>query len=134
MDNTSKIILLVEDDLFLLDVYTQFFTQRGYHVISATDGEEGINKLLENKYYFIILDIMLPKKTGIDILKEIKKEGSTIKDTPVFMLTAVGYDEIIKQAFQLGANGYFLKSSSLPNQIIDEVESTINNSGSTIQQ
>jgi DNA-binding response OmpR family regulator len=126
MDN-NKNILIVEDDLFLLDLYTQFFTQRGYHVTSASDGEEGSKKAFEGKFDFIILDIMLPKKSGIEVLKDIKAEDSSIKSVPVFMLTSVGYDEIIKNAFQIGANGYFLKSMILPKQIIDEVESFMEN-------
>ncbi len=124
MENNKK-ILLVEDDLFLLDLYTQFFTQRGYNVSSASDGEEGIKTALSGTFDVILLDIMLPKKSGIDILKDIKAEGSPARNTPVFMLTSLGYDEIIKNAFQLGAAGYFLKSNILPNQIIDEVESII---------
>ncbi len=124
----SKKVLIVEDDLFLSDIYNQFFTKRGYVVVNAYDGEDAVSKALADDFDFIMLDIMLPKKTGIDVLKEIRSTENKSKNLPIFMLTNLGYDEIIKNAFDLGANGYFVKSNLLPNQIIDEVEAFFDSS------
>jgi DNA-binding response OmpR family regulator len=129
MDNIkNKKVLVVEDDLFLSDIYNQFFTKRGYDVTNAYDGDDAVMKAKENDFDFIMLDIMLPKRTGIDVLKDIRTTDNKSKSIPIFMLTNLGYDEIIKNSFDLGANGFFVKSNLLPNQIIDEVEAFFDSS------
>ena len=64
---------------------------------------------------------MLPKKTGIDVLKEIRVPGSPAKDLPVYLLTNLGQGSIIKQAIEIGAQGYLLKARVLPSQVLQAV-------------
>jgi two-component system response regulator VicR len=118
----NKKVLIVEDDLFLSDIYNQIFTKRGYSVINSYDGEDALKRAKEEEFGIIMLDIMLPKKTGIDVLREVRSTDNKSKEVPIFMLTNLGYDDIIKTAFELGANGYLVKSTLLPVQIVDEVE------------
>ena len=118
----NKKILIIEDDLFVRELYENIFRKKGYDVVSAADGEEGLNKALTEKADIILLDIMLPVKSGIEVLKSLKKSSTPSQKTPVFLLTNLGQESIIKEAFRLGAVGYLLKVKLLPHQIVSEVE------------
>ncbi len=117
----AKNILLIEDDVFVSDIYSRELRKAGLNVDIAGDGLEGVEKAKEKSYDLILLDIMLPKKTGIDVLKEIRVPTSTAKDTPVYLLTNLGQGSIIKQAIEIGAQGYLLKARVLPSQVLQAV-------------
>ncbi|MBI4091391.1 response regulator [candidate division WWE3 bacterium] len=118
-----KKILLIEDEIFIRELYEKVLQGAGYEVVGVPDGQEGLNKARAEKYDLILLDIMLPKMTGIDVLKEIKKDPSEeLKNTPIYLLTNLGQESIIKEAFKMGANGYLLKAKYLPNQIVNELD------------
>jgi len=117
----ARKILLVEDDVFVKDIYLRELIKGGYDVVVAEDGQAGIDKAKAEKPELILLDIMLPKKTGIDVLKEIRAPSSPAKDTPVYLLTNLGQGSIIKQAVEIGAQGYLLKARVLPSQVLQAV-------------
>src|SRR3989344_6969245 len=118
-----KRIFVIEDDFYIRDLYVEFFTQSGYEVVTATDGQQALEKVKgQGKFDVILLDIMLPQKSGIDVLKVFKSPEASTKDTPVFMLTNLGDENIIKEDFKLGADGYFLKVQLTPGDIINEIE------------
>ena len=117
----ARKILLIEDDVFVSDIYSRELKKSGYEVEVAADGVEGVEKARDNKYDLLLLDIMLPKKTGIDVLKEIRVPGSPAKDLPVYLLTNLGQGSIIKQAIEIGAQGYLLKARVLPSQVLQAV-------------
>ena len=118
----SKRILLVEDDAFVRDLYYTVLTKAGYEVEVANDGEEAVGMVSYKVYDLILLDIMLPKLTGMEVLKAIRAEGSRAQNTPVYLLTNLGEENIIKESYKLGANGYLLKAKYLPKQLVDEVD------------
>ena len=122
MENMPKRILLVEDDLFIRDLYVRTLEQNGYIVEIAIDGEEGVNKALANTPDIMLLDIMMPEKNGIEVLKEIKGNDKT-KGIPVFLLTNLGQEGIIKEAFNIGASGYLLKARMLPRDVAAHINS-----------
>jgi len=117
----AKKILLVEDDAFVRDIYTRELSKGGYELDTAEDGMEGIEKAKATKYDLILLDIMLPKKTGIDVLKDIRVPVSASKDSSVYLLTNLGQGSIIKEAMDIGAQGYLLKARVLPSQVLQAV-------------
>lgn len=117
----AKKILLIEDDVFVSDIYSREMKKAGYDVTVAGDGLEGIEKTKEDQFDLILLDIMMPKKTGIDVLKEIRTPTAKAKDTPVYLLTNLGQGSIIKQAIDIGAQGYLLKARVLPSQVLQAV-------------
>lgn len=119
-DEMKKKILLVEDDLFIRDLYERTLSLSGFETILAIDGEEGIAKARSKKPDLILLDIMMPKKNGIDVLKDLKADSST-KDIPVFLLTNLGQESILKEAFSLGARGYLLKARMLPRDVVAHI-------------
>jgi len=122
--NGEKIIL-VEDDPFLHKLYKDVLTIAGYNVVSAKDGEEGLNTIKNNvDASLILLDLMMPKLNGIDVLKELKKDPAT-KDLSVIVLTNLKGGAIIQEALKLGANAYLLKADYTPTQITDTVRQYI---------
>ena len=99
-------MLIVEDDQDVGMGLQDFFELKGYQVTLATDGEQAMSKMSENEYDIILLDIMLPKKNGFEILEESQNMGIT---APVLMLTAKGEQEDILRGFGLGAEDYVTK-------------------------
>ncbi len=116
----EKTILLIEDDLFVRDLYVRTLKRAGYNVEAAIDGEEGFRKLHEIHPDLVLLDIMLPKMNGIELLKNAKQDDA-VKDVPIFLLTNLGQDTIIQDAFHIGAAGYILKARLLPQEVINYV-------------
>lgn len=103
-------ILVVDDEPNLLDQLTRTLRGQRYEADSAMDGEEALDKIFDNSYDLVLLDIMLPKKDGLGVLREIRKAG--IK-TPVLMLTARGgVDDRIK-GLDGGADDYLAKPFSV---------------------
>ncbi len=117
----TKRILLVEDDAFVRDLYSTVLKEAGYELDMAVDGQEGVDKSGVGGYDLILLDIMLPKLTGMEVLKNIRQEGSHAREIPVYILTNLGEEDIVQEAYSLGANGYFLKAKYLPKQLLEEV-------------
>lgn len=113
-------ILIIEDDQFLLEFYQNLLSEEGYLVETAQDGEEGLQKAKEGHYDLTLLDIMLPKRDGLSILREL--DQSQRKNLgKIVMLTNLGQDAIIKEGFKLGASGYLIKSALTPDQVLYEV-------------
>jgi DNA-binding response OmpR family regulator len=115
-----KRILIVEDDNFIRDLYNRAFSKAGYEVSVAADGQEALDVVKNTNFDMILLDIMLPKVNGIDVLRAYKDPKSGVKDTPVFLITNLGQEDIIKEAFKLGADGYLLKAQLTPKNVVDE--------------
>lgn len=117
----KKKILVVEDDQFLREFYQELLQEEGYLIEVAADGETAFSKMKDNSYNLILLDIMLPKKDGIQILKDLKANPAKTHST-VLVLTNLGQDSIIKECFSLGAQGYLIKSALNPDQVLSEVK------------
>jgi CheY-like chemotaxis protein len=121
-------ILIAEDDFFIRDIYNKVFSLAGYEVILAIDGEEALQKITTSPKLFdmILLDIMMPKITGFDVLKKLRLMSSPLKDIPVFILSNLGQQNIIEQAFKIGMDGYIIKSQMTPQQIVGEINNFFN--------
>ena len=122
--DTNKQILLVEDEPIIRDMYEMILKKKGYQIDLAEDGETALNKITQapEKYSLILLDIMLPKVDGITVLKKIKQPDSAAKDIPVFLLTNLGQENLIKEAMALGAIQYWIKSNIFPMDLVKEIE------------
>ena len=114
-------ILLVDDDASLRELYKVELVNRGYTVVEATDGEEGLAKAQSEKPDLILLDIMMPKLDGVATLGKLKEDLAT-KEAPVVMLTNFGQENLVKQAFGLGAVDYLLKYKVTPGEMADKVK------------
>lgn len=113
-------ILLIEDDLPLLRAYQITFSKLGYEIAHATDGEEGIAKAKSQKPDLILLDIYLPKKSGFEVLKELKGDP-LYKHIPIICLSVLSQEEDIKKCQELGADDYMVKSEVSLKEIVKRV-------------
>ncbi|MBU0708750.1 response regulator [Patescibacteria group bacterium] len=124
-ENQPKCILLVEDDLFIKELYQRQLTKAGFEVDTAEDGPAGLVKATQKQWSLILLDIMLPEVNGLDLLRTLKTKPETQK-IPVILLTNLGQDSLIKEAFDIGAEAYLIKSAYTPKQIVEEVKEFFN--------
>lgn len=113
-------VLIVEDDPLISRMYQKVFQFEGFDVDMARDGQEGLQHLKANKPTIILLDIMMPKMTGIDVLREIKADNE-YKGIPVIVLTNLSGDEDVETALSMGAVKYIVKSQNKPKQVVDQV-------------
>lgn len=119
--DAKKRVLIVEDDQFLREFYQELLESEGMVVDTAPDGETAVNKIHEGGFDLVLLDIMLPKKDGLQILKESKVNPPTKPNGPIVVLTNIGQDAIIKNCFEAGAAGYMIKSALNPDQVLQEI-------------
>lgn len=121
VDPNKPTILLVEDDPLLIKMYKAKFESDGLNLLTAEDGEEGLQTATTQKPNFIILDVMMPKMSGIDLLAKLKENAST-KDIGVIVLSNLSQEKESKRALELGAKEYILKASLTPSQLIQKVK------------
>lgn len=118
-------ILLVEDDLFLRDIYVAILEKEGFTVLTADDGEMGLKLGQDNPdAELMLLDIMLPKMHGIDILKKLKTD-QRCANLPVVMLTNLTDAQVIQQSLNAGAAGFLVKVRYTPSQVLEKVKEFI---------
>ncbi len=113
-------ILIVEDDEFLREIYKETVADLGNVVETAIDGEQALQKIPQGQYDLILLDIILPKVNGLDVIKKLKEQNTFPQKSKVIFLTNLDKDEEIKQALQLG-DGYLIKSQLTPGDLSKEV-------------
>lgn len=117
-------ILLAEDDLQLIDMYRRKFELEGFEVQFAEDGEKAI-QILENwKPDVALLDIMMPKVNGLDVLKHIKEKPG-YDDVITVMLTNLGNESTAEEIYKLGATEYIVKADMTPLEVSDKVKELI---------
>ena len=114
-------ILIIEDDPMLQKLYSDKLTIEGYEVDLAKDGQEGLNKALNNNPDLVLLDINLPKISGWYILDELKKTPRTHK-TPVIILSNRGKEEEIERGIKLKADDYIVKVFSTPMHVVEKIQ------------
>lgn len=120
-------ILLVEDEEFIRDLYKRQLDLAGFETVISKSADEALPLVTQNAYDLVLLDIMLPGTLGgIDLLRKMKQDEKT-KSMKVVVLTNLGQDEVIKEAFQLGAEGFLIKSSLTPDQVVLEVKNYLAN-------
>jgi len=121
MKSTKK-ILLIEDDPFISDVYITNLKNNGFEVLLANDGESGLDIIKKEKFDLVLLDLLLPKIDGFEILRNIKKDPA-LKDIPVIILTNLGEKENIERGKELGAVDYLVKINFTPKEVIEKINS-----------
>ncbi len=121
MTDLKKKILLVDDDTFLLDMYSIKFKEKGFEVHTAPSGEDVFEKLKEGFVPdIILLDIVMPAMDGIEILEKLKNE-KLAEASDIIMLSNQSAPATIDRALELGAKGYIIKASTIPSEVYDQV-------------
>ena len=121
MAEEYKSILIVDDDLTLREMYSEMLKSEGFSVDMAKDGEEAIQKATEMKPNLILLDIMMPKINGLDVLKKRREQPDTA-EIPVIILTALIQDREKLESITRGADGYIVKSETMPGDVVAKVK------------
>ena len=120
----KKKVFLIEDDLFLSDMYRTKFELSGFEMPHTEDGESAMHMLREAKPDLVLLDIVLPKKSGFEVLKEIKADPE-LKNTPVILLTNLSQKDDVDKGFELGANDYIIKAHFTPAEVVAKVQKVL---------
>lgn len=107
---TSKRILLVEDDRFLRRACEASLRQRGFTVIAAVDGEEGLQLARSDHPDLILLDLLMPKLPGVEVLRALKADADT-KSIPVLILSNSSREQDVSEVISLGAVDYWVKAN-----------------------
>ncbi len=121
MAENKKNILLVEDDKFLSEMYVTKLIENGFDVETAGDGEAALEKIKEKKPDLVLLDIVLPKVDGFEVLRVIKNDEST-RDIIVIALTNLGQKEEVEKGLKLGADNYVIKAHFTPTEVVARVK------------
>ena len=120
----TNTILLVEDDVFLSDIYQEALTKAGFTVERAFDGEEALQKMSAVKPDLVLLDLIIPLKDGFIVLEEIKNNPD-IQHTPVIICSNLGQDADVKKCKDMGAAEYVIKSDVPLREIVALVKKTL---------
>ena len=105
-------------------MYQKIFTIEGYEVVMAADGEEGLLKIKAEKPTIVLLDVMMPKMNGLQVLEKLKADPET-KQIPVIMLTNLAGEQDAENALSKGAVKYIVKSEYEPKQVVDMVKAIL---------
>jgi len=116
--------LIVEDEASLHESLGEFLSAEGFEVLNAYDGEEGLAIVREKKLDLVLLDIILPKKDGYEVLAEIRKDEE-MKNVPVILLTNLESAEDVQKAFEKGATTYLVKSDYKMEEVAEKIKETL---------
>lgn len=123
---TSKgTILLIEDDAFISGMYATKLSMLGYTVRVAADGEEGWKTLTKEPLPdLLLLDIVLPRKDGFEILRDARKDPK-LRDLPILLLTNLGQKPDVEKGLELGADDYVIKAHFTPSEVVEKIEKVL---------
>ncbi len=126
-DKNKPTVLIIDDDDFLLNMYSLKFKNEGFEVVSSTSGRDAIDKLKnELNPDIILLDLIMPDMDGMEVLKTIRGDNLVGENSSVIMLTNQGSSEDIEKAKSLGVDGYIVKATSIPSEVVKEVLNIFN--------
>ena len=121
-------VLIVEDDVMLNKIYQTKLGIVGYKVFAAYDGEEGIKKMEETLPNIVLLDLMLPKKNGFEVLETVK-QNIKLNHIPVIILSNLGQGDDIERGKALGADDFLVKSNVKLEMVLEKVEQVLHKHG-----
>ena len=120
-------ILLIEDDPLLIDIYSTKLKESGFEVTVADDGEKGLKSLEGAMPDLVLLDIVLPKQNGWEVLSKIR-QNDRFKGLKVVLLSNLGQKEEIEKGLSLGADRYLIKAHFTPTQVVQEIQKLLTTS------
>jgi DNA-binding response OmpR family regulator len=123
-NQSKKLVLLVEDDPFLSNILMMKLQKEGLNVIHAVDGDDALTKLNEGDYEMVLLDLILPKKNGFEVLETMRRD-SRFENTPVIIVSNLGQDSDMEKARSLGVIDYIVKERLSIDDLVNKVKSEI---------
>ena len=120
MNNEKKKILLIEDEEIITDLLKRKLTKEGYCVDVARDGEQGLEKMRNNKPDLVLLDIVMPKLGGFEVMERMHKDKE-LNNIPVIIISNSGQPVELDRAKELGASDWLIKAQFDPQEVLDKV-------------
>ncbi len=120
----AKKILLIEDEEIMIDLLQRKLTMEGYEISVTRDGEEGLKAMREVKPDLILLDIIMPKMGGFEVMTEMQKD-KTLAKIPVIVISNSGQPVEIDRAQKLGAKDWLIKTEFDPQEVVEKVKKQI---------
>ncbi|MFZ5982441.1 MAG: response regulator [Patescibacteria group bacterium] len=120
----KKKILIVEDESTLQRALSEFLTLEGFEVMNALDGESGVELAKKNQPDIILLDIILPKKDGYEVIDDLRGDEKT-KNIPIILLTNLETSENVNRAFEKGITTYLVKSDYKLEEVVNKIKETL---------
>jgi DNA-binding response OmpR family regulator len=117
----SQTILVVEDTELLRRMYSDKLVQEGFRVLPASDGLEALSLLRAETPDLILLDLIMPKMSGLEVIEVVKKDPR-LKDIPVLILSNLGQDADMQRGIELGAVDYMIKNDSRPADVAEKIK------------
>lgn len=118
----AKKVMVVDDDLYIRELYEEVLKDEGYTVDTASNGQEAYDKLKVGGYDIILLDIMMPKLDGLGVMDALKKTEPPVKNGPIILLTNLDHDPLIKDAISKGAAAFIIKADITPADLVVQVK------------
>lgn len=114
-----KKILIVEDDRFISEMYARSLKAAGYEVDEVVTGPEGFDQARAKNYDYVLLDIMIPDKTGVEVLKDLRgNDGQGLQQTRIIIMTNFEQDDATRQSMERLADGYLIKAEITPKRLV----------------
>ncbi|MFA5086992.1 MAG: response regulator [Candidatus Paceibacterota bacterium] len=120
----AKKILIIEDDKFLRELMVRKLSSLQFDVVSAVDGEDGLEKIKSEMPNVVLLDLILPGINGFEVLERAKKDPATAK-VPIIILSNLGQSEDIEKGLKLGAQDFLVKAHFTPQEIVNKLKSIL---------
>lgn len=120
----APVVLLIEDDILLTDMYTMKLGLEGFKVLTALNGENGLRIALEKEVDLILLDMLLPRIQGIEVLETLR-QSDKCKDTPVIALTNLAREDLRQKAFELGVKDFLIKAQEDPEEVVEAIKKAL---------
>ena len=121
MSKEKPKILMIEEDHFLRKIYRDKLSRSGFEFFEATNGEEGLNKIIAERPDIVLLDLILPRKNGFDVLIDIKSNKNT-ENIPVLILSNLGQESDIERGLALGAKDYLVKTEVSLSEVVEKAK------------
>jgi CheY-like chemotaxis protein len=123
MDNNAKQILVVEDEKFISDLYVRALSRSNYEVTVVSDGEKALSEIQKGTYDIVLLDIMMPNLTGIEILNRLDQTRPKLS-TKIIVATNLELPPESRSKVEAMADGYIIKAEITPNELVEYLDST----------
>ncbi len=118
----AKKVMVVDDDLYIRELYEEILKDEGYIVDTASNGEEALSKLKLGGYDITLLDIMMPKLDGLGVMDALTMTPPPVKNGPIILLTNLDHDPLIKDAMARGAAAFIIKADITPADLLTQVK------------
>jgi DNA-binding response OmpR family regulator len=123
-EGAEAAILIIEDNATFRGVFRDAIKSDGYTVIEASDADEGFKKIKTQHIDLVICDVLMPQKTGLQFLAEMKADQA-MKDIPVILMSVLGEHEDIERGLKAGASDYLIKGKAGPNDVLSKIRTVL---------